>query len=797
MFFNTLQTPGSFVAAIDEVITDVNETVDAFTGQSFEKKKFKDFAQRILDLAERLKARKISREDAQAEVIKLSDEAENLPEKSVNTSFINASILNFRRIFTDRVIAKGLPPEGSGLGYSKNGIFIVPGMRVRDKWGYAGTVISYNQPDFINVFIRPDIDQRDPSKVKGKPWGPKKNTTSKNTKTLTVLQDGDDQSPWIDTGKIPAGKKPHNLEEQLRLLSEMGPDGGEGPVGVVEPSPSPDDSGGDAAGEPKTGTTEALRENIEKAAKEQAWSGEESERESAEPDEPKMSEGAKKFLGPRKVGGRYWSNYYKKEYTVTAIATDETGFTKITVEWEDGTKTTHSTAWDKKDKIISEPEDSTLPKDEPLNGDLPEIDNTQEVTTKLGTDISTPDVTVDGVEAAPDHSPDNRTLLEKMLSEGPNALGSQFTANWVQHIEDYAASGKKDDQAIEAVSLLEGPGDSKELFEASRDNALLQNMRAGIAIFTTEGPQALLSKKYGLDDPISYEDYVNTDLVPMGHSSIRAFYSDIARYFDNPSLIDSEMTPASAFLRGIRSGTVKKDRGYERWVTFDVPITDSSHPLHQLLSPGQEIDLRPSSWTDLGNMAKVAYEYAKSPEEVRVFDGQYESPSIDKIHGIVLEVGDVAALNISKTSPISTEKESIVTNGRYRVVSAEVDSLVMPYPESVLAENEEIRLPIVRIRLEPVASPSDESVKDVELSPETEAVSDVIPEPELESRETDLTGPSPSKSWGGGTLTEDPDGVTVATVLGYDTVQQLKRGTIDPPALPFLVGVGVEVFVGV
>ena len=52
---------------------------------------------------------------------------------------------------------------------------------------------------------------------------------------------------------------------------------------------------------------------------------------------------------PRRVGGRYASGYWKQTYKVVAIDGDQ-----ITVRWDDGRTTTHSTPWDdRKDKVIS------------------------------------------------------------------------------------------------------------------------------------------------------------------------------------------------------------------------------------------------------------------------------------------------------------------------------------------------------------------------------------------------------------------------------------------------------------
>ena len=125
--------------------------------------------------------------------------------------------------FYQRPTAPGLPPidavdsKGRPVGYSKDGVFLNLGMRVRDKWGYAGTVEAYNEGDWINVYIRYDIDPRDPEKVKKGNWGPGVARVSKNPNTLTVLDPNDDQ-PWVDTGSVPENKKPKRLDEQVEAL---------------------------------------------------------------------------------------------------------------------------------------------------------------------------------------------------------------------------------------------------------------------------------------------------------------------------------------------------------------------------------------------------------------------------------------------------------------------------------------------------------------------------------------------------------------------------------------------------
>lgn len=140
------------------------------------------------------------------------------------------ALLDLQSVWTGerylRPTGKGLPPrdavdsKGRPVGFSKDGQFIRKGTRVRDKWGFSGTVDSYNENDWINVNVRYDIDPRDPDKVKKGKWGPGVARVSKNTRTLTVIEPGDNE-PWIDNGSVPESKKPKQLEEQTRIHLDM------------------------------------------------------------------------------------------------------------------------------------------------------------------------------------------------------------------------------------------------------------------------------------------------------------------------------------------------------------------------------------------------------------------------------------------------------------------------------------------------------------------------------------------------------------------------------------------------
>lgn len=63
----------------------------------------------------------------------------------------------------------------------------------------------------------------------------------------------------------------------------------------------------------------------------------------------------KKTIGPRVVGGRYYCGYWGQEYTVTAIEfPKDWRKVAITCDWQDGTTTTHATAWNsKRDRVIT------------------------------------------------------------------------------------------------------------------------------------------------------------------------------------------------------------------------------------------------------------------------------------------------------------------------------------------------------------------------------------------------------------------------------------------------------------
>lgn len=59
-------------------------------------------------------------------------------------------------------------------------------------------------------------------------------------------------------------------------------------------------------------------------------------------------------IDPREVTGTYWSAYWRREYKVLGITRyPNHDMRTISVEWQDGTRTTHQTPWDwQRDRVV-------------------------------------------------------------------------------------------------------------------------------------------------------------------------------------------------------------------------------------------------------------------------------------------------------------------------------------------------------------------------------------------------------------------------------------------------------------
>jgi len=273
-------------AKIADYINELNEEADEIeTNGDKQERKYAKEIRALIDILEKQRNGEASIEETIAALTEFEERVRGLkfPEKWQKQMYdgLADGARDARRFYdgsakSGQVLGKGLPPEGNMQGFDKKGVFIRPGMRARDKWGYAGTILRYkvDGDDWGYVYFKQDIDHRDPDKVSEKSWGPRRHISVRSNKTLTLIHDGDDNSPWIDNGTTSEDKKPKKLDEQLKVLEEAKGGDGDGGLGT-RPYVAPEDGGG----APAAGTTEALRENVEARSEAEAWSGEESERD--------------------------------------------------------------------------------------------------------------------------------------------------------------------------------------------------------------------------------------------------------------------------------------------------------------------------------------------------------------------------------------------------------------------------------------------------------------------------------------------------------------------------------------
>ena len=195
----------------DKILDDIIDFVEQVQSEELKpstKKKAKEIAEEIAAIREGLADGSITNDQAIARLNTLSD---SIPvggtSDDANTlEVIGETIDDYRRIldgsFEDRPFSPNYPPAGSGSkGYAKDKTtFLTLGMRVRNKWGYAGVVDRYDKNSW-QVWVTMDID---PSGQ----FAPGYKKMSFSTKTLDVIPEGGDDSPWIDLPGTPEGKKP-------------------------------------------------------------------------------------------------------------------------------------------------------------------------------------------------------------------------------------------------------------------------------------------------------------------------------------------------------------------------------------------------------------------------------------------------------------------------------------------------------------------------------------------------------------------------------------------------------------
>jgi DNA polymerase III epsilon subunit-like protein/superfamily I DNA/RNA helicase len=275
-------TSEGMLTAFDALQAFVDTDPEMKTLKESNKALARSIRDKVADIRLRLESGSISLEQAQNELLDLESLIPPFVPGSKNNDSLNLDVLRDQigdiaseidMAMYGRAVNPKLPPpdkvddQGRPLGVSKDGVFLTPGMRVRDKNGYSGTVEEYNKNDWLTVKVRFDLDPRDPEKIPKGNWGPGVARMPRSPGTLTTITA--DEAPWVDprTDKEKANPKskdkaPPRLDEQLEGYKKMqegltskvplNPNAGkdepgeddEGGGGVEPPAPEPTDDGG-------------------------------------------------------------------------------------------------------------------------------------------------------------------------------------------------------------------------------------------------------------------------------------------------------------------------------------------------------------------------------------------------------------------------------------------------------------------------------------------------------------------------------------------------------------------------
>jgi ADP-ribose pyrophosphatase YjhB (NUDIX family)/DNA polymerase III epsilon subunit-like protein len=345
-------------------------------------------------------------------------------------------------------------------------------------------------------------------------------------------------------------------------------------------------------------------------------------------------------------------------------------------------------------------------------------DNSTEMVTTLGADVSMPNVLVEGRGAAPDHTPRDKELVARLVAEGPQAMGSQFVENWAKLYEEYDGS---DTEAKDAAMFM-WEMNINSIENRAKTDELVQNAVIGIFASTMSyikdtlppAPFSGTGRPQLRRDLAEWREDFPTDLVQKDRLSEKAFWTDLARYFDTPELIDIEMTPASAFLRILRAweGSGNPPQEYDRFLSFyDKKITDDDHPLKYMLTPGQEVVLRPSSWTNADELTNfdefLSAAIKGSPSDYEDYEQVGDQISPLEVGHVVLRVAVDSAYAIDQLSHVKSEKESIIPNGRYRVKSVERVNESLDFDDNEFIPYTRITLEVVPLERKKKAAPSE------------------------------------------------------------------------------------------
>jgi hypothetical protein len=219
---------------------------------------------------------------------------------------------------------KGQSIEDFGLGTENSFVFrknkgVAADIAIQDAAGLGLLPHDANLEDLANLF-------RGPAKKVIKRHVPIIHATEGTAEWFTEMKQ-EKERLWAEIDKSEKGgrkttKKADALRKELDMLDQMEADAIEkhGPISVLG------DVGAEIREQAKEATTKKARDK-----------------------KPKLTD-------PRQVGGVYHSDYWNKDYTVLDIKRTPSGaMESVRVQWSDGTTSTSTTKWDKRDRVVSAP----------------------------------------------------------------------------------------------------------------------------------------------------------------------------------------------------------------------------------------------------------------------------------------------------------------------------------------------------------------------------------------------------------------------------------------------------------
>lgn len=156
------------------------------------KKKAQEIADKVKSVRDRLNSGELTEEEALGE---LNDLISSTDRTNIDIDFMISAVEGVRNVLDGSAFVEKLDPNlpppgavhpktGKPVGFAKDGVTkVVPGMLVRDKDGFAGTVDRYNKSDWVGVYVINAIDGQKYMKASNQ---------------LTPINPGDDDRAYVE-----------------------------------------------------------------------------------------------------------------------------------------------------------------------------------------------------------------------------------------------------------------------------------------------------------------------------------------------------------------------------------------------------------------------------------------------------------------------------------------------------------------------------------------------------------------------------------------------------------------------